>query len=296
VGMKTVWERIKAVLLFPLKFISWPFRKLYNFITFEPEDTSLPDAISDTIQHPSVLVEHLNDLRKHLFRSFLALVVTTLISFTFATQIVDFLAAPIGGIEELQAIEVTESVGAFMRVSLLSGLTLAFPIITFEMFLFINPGLKKGERVFLLLAAPAAGVLFLAGMAFSYYVLLPSALPFLLTFMGIETVPRPANYIRFVTGLLFWIGIAFQFPLIIFALSNMGIVKARTLLKGWRVAIIGMAVLAAVVTPTIDPVNMALVMAPMIVLYFFSILLAAVAQRRHDRQQDKKSKQQAADT
>ncbi|MBN1266592.1 MAG: twin-arginine translocase subunit TatC [Anaerolineales bacterium] len=289
--MRRICQQIKSILLYPLKLISWPFRKIHNFVTYEPEDTSLPDALSETIQHPAVLVEHLNDLRKHLFRGFLALAIATLISFAFATQIVDWLAAPIGGIQALQAIEVTESVGAFMRVSLLSGITLAFPFIAFELFMFINPGLKRAERVFLILASPAAGLLFIAGMAFAYFILLPSALPFLLNFMGIATVPRPANYIQFVTGLLFWIGIAFQFPLIIFALSNLGLIKAKTLLQGWRYAIVGMAVLAAVVTPTIDPVNMALVMAPMIVLYFFSILLAAFAQRNYSRRKKKEARQ-----
>ncbi len=281
--MKTTWKRIIYILTLPWRLLTWPFRKLQEFISYEPDDVPLPDAVADTIRQPSVLLEHLNDLRKHLFRAFLALAATTVFSFMFATRIVDWLAAPIGGIKALRAIEVTESIAAFMRVSLLAGLTLAFPIIIFELFMFINPGLTRRERVFLLLAAPAAGILFLSGMAFAYFVMLPSALPFLLTFMGIETVPRPANYIRFVTGLLFWIGISFQFPLVIFALANIGLVKAHTLLHGWRFAVIGIAVLAAVVTPTIDPVNMALVMAPMIVLYFFSILLAAIAQRNHAR-------------
>jgi sec-independent protein translocase protein TatC len=281
--MKTTWKRIKNILTLPWRLLTWPFLKLQEFISYEPDDVPLPDAVADTIRQPSVLLEHLNDLRKHLFRAFLALAATTVFSFMFATRIVDWLAVPIGGIKALRAIEVTESIAAFMRVSLLSGLTLAFPIIIFELFMFINPGLTRRERVFLLLAAPAAGILFLSGMAFAYFIMLPSALPFLLTFMGIETVPRPSNYIHFVTGLLFWIGISFQFPLIIFALANIGLVKAHTLVRGWRFAVIGIAVLAAVVTPTIDPVNMALVMAPMIVLYFFSILLAVIAQKNHAR-------------
>jgi sec-independent protein translocase protein TatC len=120
-------------------------------------------------------------------------------------------------------------------------------------------------------------------MAFAYFVMLPTALPFLLDFMGITTVPRPANYIRFVTGMMFWIGISFQFPLIIYALAGLGIVDAKALRQGWRIAIIAIAVLAAAITPTIDPVNMGLVMAPMILLYFLSIGLAAFAGRRRAR-------------
>ena len=113
--------------------------------------------------------------------------------------------------------------------------------------------------------------------------MLPVALPFLLSFLGIVTRVRPSNYIRFVTGVMFWIGIAFQFPLIFYTLAGLGVINARMLVNGRRFAVLGIAIVAAVVTPTIDPVNMALVMAPMIVLYFLSIGLAALAQRRRPR-------------
>jgi sec-independent protein translocase protein TatC len=119
--------------------------------------------------------------------------------------------------------------------------------------------------------------------------MLPVALPFLLNFMGITTVPRPANYIRFVTGLLFWIGMSFQFPLIIYAMAAIGMVRARMLLEGWRIAIVIIAVVAAAVTPTVDPVNMGLVMAPMILLYFLSIGLAAFAERTRTRRIEKEA-------
>jgi sec-independent protein translocase protein TatC len=160
---------------------------------------------------------------------------------------------------------------------------IAFPYIWLEVFRFINPGLKRRERVFVLVVLPFATLLFVAGLAFAYYIMLPAALDFLLDFMGIATVPRVSNYVRFVTGLMFWIGISFQFPLIIYTLAAIGLIRARTLLEGWRIAVVAIAVLAAAVTPTVDPVNMGLVMAPMIVLYLISILLAAIAERGRRR-------------
>jgi sec-independent protein translocase protein TatC len=256
-----------------------------DFINFEPDDTPTADVLVHTIEQPSVLLEHIGALRKHLFRAVVALFIATGISFAFASQILNFLAEPIGGIDSLQAIEVTESIGAFMRVSLLSGFSLAFPYILFEIFSFANPGLKRRERIFILASLPFAALLFIAGLAFAYFVMLPTALPFLLEFMGITTVPRPSNYIKFVTNLMFWIGIAFQFPLVVYALASLGVVRAETLVRGWRIAIIGIAVLAAVVTPTVDPVNMGLVMLPMIILYFVSLFLAKIAQRARDRRQ-----------
>ena len=281
--IRRILSLIIRIITAPFRLITWPFRKVRDFINFEPEDIPTADVFARTIEQPTVLLEHISALRKHLFRSVIALFITTGISFVFATQILDFLAEPIGGIEKLQAIEVTESIGAFMRVSLLSGFALAFPYILFEVFTFVNPGLKKRERVLILMSLPFAAMLFIAGLAFAWFVMLPTALPFLLQFMDIKTVPRPSNYIRFVTNLMFWIGIAFQFPLVIFVLASLGIVRAETLVRGWRIAIIGIAVLAAIVTPTVDPVNMGLVMLPMIILYFFSIFLAKIAQRSRDR-------------
>ena len=277
--MRRLLNLLWKILTAPLRVIFWPFRMIRDFINFEPEEAPASELFARTLEEPRVLFEHIDALRKHLFRALVALFITTGISFAFASKILDFLAQPIGGIESRQAIEVTESISAFMRVSLLSGFTLAFPYILFEIFSFINPGLKRRERIFLLLSIPFAAILFLGGIAFAYFVMLPTALPFLLDFMGITTVPRPSNYISFVTNLMFWIGIAFQFPLIIYTLASLGIVNARSLLRGWRIAIIGIAVLAAVITPTVDPVNMALVMFPMIVLYFFSIVLAGIARR-----------------
>jgi len=277
--LRNIWRVLTA----PIRFVARPFTRLYFALTAEPEDTSAADAFSRTIQDPSLVLEHLEALRGHLLRSVVALAITTAIGFAFASTVLDWLARPIGGIEALQAIEVTESVSAFMRVSLLAGFVLAFPYLCLEVFFFIAPGLKRRERVLVLVIIPTAFVLFLIGLAFAYYVMLPVALPFLLNFMNIETVPRPSNYIRFVTGLMFWIGVAFQFPLVMFTLAAIGLVRARTLLDGWRIAIVLIAVLAAVITPTIDPVNMGLVMAPMIVLYFLSILLAAIAERGRAR-------------
>ncbi len=91
------------------------------------------------------------------------------------------------------------------------------------------------------------------------------------------------SYIRFVTSLLFWIGIAFQFPLIVFGMAGMGIVRAEDLVRHWRIAIVVIAIISAMITPTIDPINMALVMGPMILLYFLSIGLAFIAQGRRDK-------------
>ena len=281
--MRRLLSRLWRLLTAPVRLLLAPFRRVRQFLNYEPEETSAGDAFAQTLQAPGVLLDHLEALRGHLMRSLIALAICTAIGFTFAQRILDWMAKPIGGIEALQAIEVTESVGAFMKVSLLTGFVIAFPYILLEVFAFINPGLKRRERILLITSIPAATLLFLGGVAFAYYVMLPVALPFLLNFLGIQTVPRPSNYISFTTNLLFWIGVSFTFPLVVFALASVGMVRATQLVRAWRFAIVGIAVMAAVITPTVDPVNMALLMLPMIVLYGLSIVLAAFAERARRR-------------
>jgi sec-independent protein translocase protein TatC len=123
-----------------------------------------------------------------------------------------------------------------------------------------------------------AALFFFGGIAFSYWFLLPTALPFLLDFGGIPAHPSASSYYGFITNLLFWIGAAFEFPLVIFVLSAIGLVNPKMLLSQWRLAIVIIAIGSAMITPTVDPINMSLVMAPMIVLYFFSIVMSSIAQ------------------
>lgn len=250
----------------------------------EPVETSVTEAFTHTLQNPADILPHLAEMRNRLLWSVAGLAVATVLSFLFAQKLLDFLAQPIpGGLLAMRAIDVTEAVGAYMRVSLLAGVTLAMPVILFQVYQFISPGLKRNERRTILFVIPFATLLFAAGLAFTYIVMLPTAIPFLLHFGGIQTIPRPDSYFKFVTSLMFWIGVAFQMPLVIYGLAAVGLVKWRGLVQNWRIAVIAIAILAAAVTPTVDPVNMGLVMLPMIVLYFLSIVLAMFAQRGRER-------------
>jgi sec-independent protein translocase protein TatC len=105
-----------------------------------------------------------------------------------------------------------------------------------------------------------------------------------MNFLSIKTTPRPSIYIDFVTGMMFWVGMLFEMPLFIFILAKLGLVTASFLLKGWRYAVVIIAVIAAVVTPTSDPINMSILMLPLLSLYFFSVGLAAIAGRNPTRQ------------
>jgi len=224
--------------------------------------------------------EHVEELRKRLLLTLVALGLATAGSFVFADKVIYLLAEPVGSIEALQSIEVTENVSVFMRVALLCGLAIAMPVILYELLAFILPGLKKGEKHWVYLTIIFGTLLFLAGAAFAYFVMLPASITFLIEFLAVETKPRLSSYINFITNLIFWMGIGFQFPILVFAFAKLNIISAQTLAKGWRYSLVVIAVLAAMITPTVDPVNMALLMAPLFVLYLLSVFFAFIAAGR----------------
>jgi sec-independent protein translocase protein TatC len=288
--LRALWR----IIISPFRLIRWlvraflkglrsTLRDIYEFFTFEEEDTPLGDAVASAVNNPLGLMDHLVALRKHLLRASIAMIITTAISFTFLRQSMEFLAEPVpGGYEALRAIEPTETVGTAMWVALLLGFAMAFPYIVLELWMFVAPGLSRRLRIWGLLSIPIALLFLLTGMAFVYKLMLPVAINFLFGFMGIPTVPRPSTYFRFVTNLMFYIGLAFEFPLVIYILAKVGLIRARQLARQWRMAIVIVAIVAAVITPTVDPVNMSVVMAPMIVLYFLSIIMAFIARRGRD--------------
>ena len=229
------------------------------------------------------VLEHVNELRKRLLIIVITLVVTTIIGFTFSQQLAEILAGPIGGLSTMESIDVTENVTAFMKISLLAGVVLAQPVVVYQIFAFILPGLNQNERKWVWFMIPLATLFFAGGVLFAYFFMLPTALPFLLNFMGITTAPRPSTYFGFVLNLLFWVGLAFELPLIVFLLARIGLITAKQLAKQWRIAIIVIAILSALITPTPDPVNMGLMMLPLFILYLISILFAVIARRSRNK-------------
>jgi len=251
-----------------------------RFMSMEPEEHPLSDVFVDLTQSAQarqLFWDQVEALRRHLLRAVLGIAVAVGISIAFTNRMVQFLAAPIGGLNALKAIEVTESIGVFMKVALLAGIAISVPYVAFEFWLFAAPGLRPHERWYGLIGIPLAAIFFVGGMSFTYYVFLPSALPFLLNFLGIQAQLRPESYFSFVTGLMFWVGAAFEFPLVIYVLTAVGLVKPHLLARHWRIAVVIIAIAAAAITPTVDPVNMGLVMLPMIMLYFVSIGLSYIA-------------------
>lgn len=278
-----LWRIITFPFRLAFNIIAFPFRKIKQFIRFlnmEPSENQLTEAVVNLISDSSTresFWEHVGLLRIHLLRSVAVLAVAVFAAFGVAEPAMQFLAGPVGGLKELQAIQVTEEIGVFMRVAMTMGIAIAFPYIALELWIFAAPGLKSREKKMGLVGIPLATLLFLTGMAFTFFVLLPAALPFLGGFTEISQFWTAHEYFTFVTGLMIWIGLFFEFPLVIYVLTAIGLIQPRILAQQWRLAIVIIAIMAAAVTPTVDPVNMSLVMLPMILLYFISIGLSHLA-------------------
>lgn len=232
------------------------------------------------------LWQHLDELRKRLFYILIGLVLGVVVSAIFANTLMKLVAKPIGGMENLLSIQVTENMSVYFQIILLSGFILSLPFSLFQLYRFVAPGLKQNERRWVLYAVPLAFLLFIGGVTFGFLVMLPAAIPFLVEFPGPQVLPKWKDYVSFVTNLLFWVGLSFETPLLMYLLAKLGIVDAQGLAKQWRVAIILIAVIAAVATPTTDPVNMALLMAPLFILYLLGILLALLAGKKRNRSEN----------
>ena len=275
--LKKVWQGILTPFRWIGSVISSPFRKIAAFFREEPDDAPVTDSLEVAFEDPGSFLEHIGALRKHLLRSLIVLIACAALAFIYLPQLLDFISGPIDGLDMLTAVDVTEPISVGMRVVLLAAFAVSLPYIILEIFLFVGPALSKRARLIGLLAIPLVAVFFFGGMAFTYYLILPTGLPVLLNFLELETQIRPSSYVRFTTGLMFWIGLVFEFPLLAYLLSAMRILSPGALLKNWRIAVVVIAVLAALITPTIDPINMLLVMIPLIFLYAVSILMSYLA-------------------
>jgi sec-independent protein translocase protein TatC len=230
------------------------------------------------------LLQHLGELRRRVFFCVIALLVGSAVSFFFFEQIIEILVQPARDLEvgpggQLIYTEVTELLTTAIKVSFVGGLILASPVILYQVVMFVAPGLTGREKRYLFGSMPAVILAFSGGLAFGYYVLTPPALHFLLTFGDDVAVPliRVSNIVNLMIRLLFWMGLAFETPLVMYLLASLGIVTAQSLSRFRRYWVVVAFIMAAMITPTVDPVNQALVAGPLLVLYEVGILLARVA-------------------
>jgi sec-independent protein translocase protein TatC len=231
-------------------------------------------------------LEHLDELRKRIVNSAIAIGVGILISFAFITRIVNFLLGPTRkvlppGVKMIYT-EPGEAFGMYITVSLIAGAVIASPFVMFQVWNFIAPGLYAKEKRMAIPFVLFTTIGFLAGATFNHYVAFPFMMAFFASFNGIDLafMPRLEDTFGLYTKMLLGMGLIFQMPTVVYFLAKMRLVTARFLWQHGKYAILIAYIIAAVVTPTGDPMNQTIFAAPMIALYFLSIAIAWIVNPR----------------
>jgi sec-independent protein translocase protein TatC len=237
---------------------------------------------------------HLKEFRNRLFWSAAFIFAGTVAGWFMFEPVFQILQAPVIELAQNRGINATLNIGtvagAFdlqLQVSIFLGVIMTSPIWLFNTWAFITPGLKKRERKFTLAFVFTAVPLFLAGCALAW-VSLPGFIATLIGFTptGAANVINANEYILFTLRILLVFGIAFVLPVVLVLLNFAGIVTAKGILKSWRLAVFIIAVVAALATPTADPMSMFLVMVPLLLLYFVAAAITAVNDKRRSRKQE----------
>jgi sec-independent protein translocase protein TatC len=229
--------------------------------------------------------QHLEELRKRLLVSLLAVFGGFLASWYWAPGIFDFLARPIRGVlppgQNLAYTRLTEPFLMYFRVALLAGILLSSPIVLWQVWLFISPALYRREKRYVLPFVTFGVLFFLSGCAFAYYEAFPLVVRFLIgvgqPFQAVITINE---YLSMATKLILGLGLCFEMPIMVFFLTRLGIVSERWLLKKFKYAVLIIVVIAAVITPTPDIATQCVFALPMIGLYLLGILIAWLFRRR----------------
>jgi sec-independent protein translocase protein TatC len=236
------------------------------------------------------LMMHLREMRDRLVKSVIAIAIGTGIGFIFGPQIIDILKVPAGNIN-LQAIELVEKLSVYFKVSLAAGIIIAMPFLVYQLFAYVAPALTSKEKSYIYRILPAVTIMFLCGIAFAYFVALPPALKFLDEFMAsaAETQWRLSDYVNVVTRLIVAVGLVFETPIIIMFLARMGVVSPQWLARRRKLWIILSFVIAAIITPTFDPINQTIIALPLIILLELSIFLSKFVYKKRAEQPQAKA-------
>jgi len=230
---------------------------------------------------------HLGELRRRLTYCVIGVVITTGFSFFFVRDIFEFLKSRAPEDVNIVYIGVTEMLGTYIKLAIYCGVTMALPFLLYQVMVFVAPGLTRSERKNVTMLLVGVVLFSICGAVFTYFILLPPALGFLLNFSTdiAEPMISIGSYISVVTRLIFWVGMVFNLPILMYFLSRIGILDPSWLARNWKWSFLVAFALGAVITPTMDPINQTLVAAPIVVLYFAGIALAQFARRGKKKRQ-----------
>jgi len=243
-------------------------------------EENLPaEELADIPQGNMTLIQHLEELRKRIIRSLIAVCVGGGICYYYVQDIMHYLTLPAGKLYYMQP---TEAFFTYIKVAIFAGFILALPIVLYQIWCFVLPALTIKEKKVLLLVVPMSLILFLGGLAFAFFLVLPAAMKFFIGFTDSTLLPMfsVSRYFGFVIAFILPFGIVFELPLIVVILAKIGLVTSKFLIKKWRLVIFLTFVVAAVISPTPDIFTQCMIAFPMIFLYFSSYFIVRFALKK----------------
>lgn len=247
---------------------------------------SAEEQVDEVEAHRMPLLEHLKELRDRMIKAAVALLIGMAIALAFADQIIEFITFPAeealreagahDAADELGKIVILspfEGIYVWLRASFLGAMALSSPVISWQLWGFIAPGLYKTERRLVIPLAGASTFLFLLGAGFAYYVIFPYAFPFFFTIVDAEVNLSLEAYLSAVVRMMLAFGVCFQLPVGVFFLAKLGLIDAQDMIKGFRYAVVAIFLVAAMITPP-EVLTQMLLAAPLVVLYGVGIIVA----------------------
>ena len=242
------------------------------------------------------LTKHLEELRHCLIVSVIAVTVGFCIAYAFKDRIFTFLAKPLIDVlpqgSTLQYIGLAEAFITYIKIAFFAGIFLALPVILYEIWKFVSPGLHEHEKRYVIPFVIFSTIFFFGGATFCYYVVFPFAFRFFLAFsdQSIRAMPAIKQYLTFITRLLFAFGVVFEMPILLFFLGRIGLVNHKWLAKKRGYAIVAIFIAAAVLTPGPDAVTQLLLAAPLLALYELSVLVVRLTGRKPPEEEEAEEK------
>ena len=237
-----------------------------------------PDDGREDVFEEMTLQEHLVELRDRIMKVVIALVLGMIVGFYFQGGILENIREKANATEGLDVRSPTDPITLTFKVSFYVAIAIIAPVIVYQLVAFLSPGLTRKEKRVLFSALPFVSILFILGVVYGYAVAAPRALHFLSTWnLGVYTwQPDGPEVISFFLTLMIGLGLAFQLPVIMFILAKIGIVTTKKLRAWRRYAILVLCVVAAIITPSTDPFNMAIVAIPLVILYEFGLIITSI--------------------
>ena len=228
------------------------------------------------------LLEHLDELRGRVIKCAVAVLVCAIGGWILGPKVLELLSKPVG---TLYFFAPTEALVVRMKLAIAMGAGFASPVVLYQIWAFVVPALTKSEKRYALPTVIFSTILFLGGVAFAYFLVMPIGLKVLLSFGGpaLKDLIGVQKYFTFVIWLMVACGVVFEMPVVVFFLAKIGIIGPDTLIRKWREAILGIFVAAAVVTPSIDGITQVILAIPLMLLYIVSIFVSFLARGRAKR-------------